>query len=372
MASDGMAGARSIRAAVLRAHGEPLAVETLRLRAPGPGELRVTLAACAVCHSDLSAADGIWNGAVPVVLGHEAAGTVEAVGEGVTRVAPGDRVVVTLVRSCQACSRCEEGDEVLCGHVPAPGSPLADGTGASVGQGMDTAAFAEAVTVHESQVAPIPDALSFELASLLGCGVLTGFGAVANVARLAPGARVAVVGCGGVGLNAVQGARAAGAATIVAVDPAADRREQARALGATHAVDPGAGDAVGAVRAAAGGRGADAVFVAAGRAELMTEAIGMLAPGGQLVVLGMPPSGATASFEPVSLAFHGQRIVGSRMGGAVVARDVPMLADRHLRGGLELASLIGGRWPLERINEAFAAARAGEGARQVIVFGDAS
>ena len=369
MASDGMAGARSIRAAVLRAHGEPLAVETLRLRAPGPGELRVTLAACAVCHSDLSAADGIWNGAVPVVLGHEAAGTVEAVGAGVTRVAPGDRVVVTLVRSCQSCKPCGEGDEVLCAHVPAPGSPLSDGTGASVGQGMDTGAFAEAVTVHESQVAPIPDALSFELASLLGCGVLTGFGAVANVARLEAGSSAVVVGCGGVGLNAVQGARAAGAGTIVAVDPAADRRDQALALGATHAVDPGEADAVEAVRRVAGGRGADAVFVAAGRAALMTGAVAMLAPGGQLVVLGMPPSGATASYEPVSLAFYGQRIVGSRMGGAVVARDVPMLAAMHLRGELELASLIGGRWPLERVNEAFAAARAGEGARQVIVFG---
>ena len=361
-------GSVPVRAAVLRAHGAGLNLETLTLRAPRDGEVRVRIAACAICHSDLSAADGIWGGAVPVVLGHEAAGTVEAVGANVGRVRPGDRVVVTLIRSCQSCERCRGDSEVMCPAPPATGSPLTDASGAAVAQGMDTGAFAEAVIVHESQIAPIPDALSFELASLLGCGVLTGFGAVANVARLRRGQSAVVVGCGGVGLNAVQGARIAGVSPILALDPAPDRREQALALGATHAFDPTDADEREAA-AATLGDGADAVFVAAGRADAMTDATRLLAVGGQLVILGMPPSGAMAAYEPVSLAYYGQRIVGSRMGGAVVARDVPMLARRYLDGSIELDALVGGVWPLERIDEAFVAARRGEGARQIVTMG---
>ena len=358
-----------VRAAVLRKHRAPLTLETLMLRPPGPGEVRVQIAACAICHSDLSAADGIWGGAVPVVLGHEAAGTVEAVGEGVGRVAIGDRVVVTLIRSCQSCECCAQGQEVQCEHRADPGSPLTDEAGDPVGQGMDTGAFAEAVLVHESQMAPIPDELPFDLASLLGCGVLTGFGAVANVAEVKAGQSVAVIGCGGVGLNAVQAARLAGAGSVVALDPSPERREQALALGATHAFDPTDTAGMEVARTVLG-RGADAAFVAAGHVDAMTDAATLLAPRGQLVILGMPPVGALASYEPVTLAYYGHRIVGTRMGDAVVARDVPRLAQLYLNGGLELDALVGGRWPLERIEEAFEAARRGEGARQVVVMGD--
>ena len=369
----GLASARStdrvhIRAAVLRVHGAPFALETLTLRPPGQGEVRVRIRACAVCHSDLSAADGIWGGDLPIVLGHEAAGTVEAVGSGVGRVVPGDRVVVTLIRSCQSCEQCAHSEEVLCGHVPAHGSPLETADGTSVVQGMETGAFAEAVVVDQSQLAPIPDALSFELASLLGCGVLTGFCAVANTAHVRPGQSVIVIGCGGVGLNAIQGARIAGAGPIIAIDPAAERRGQARAFGATHTFDPREGATERDALAVTDG-GADAVFVAAGIADVMTDATRLLARGGQLVVLGMPPVGVMAAYEPVNLAYYGQRIVGTRMGGAVVARDVPMLAKRYLDGSLQLDSLVGGTWPLERINDAFAAARRGEGARQIVVMG---
>ena len=360
------AGTITAKAAVLRTLGGALSVETLRLRSPEAGEVRVKIRACAVCHSDLSYADGIWGSAVPVVLGHEAAGVIEAVGEGVTRAAVGDRVVVTLIRSCQSCPSCECGAEVQCATPPAHAGALVDRNDEPVLQGMDTGAFAEAVLVDESQVAPIPETLGYEPASLLGCGVLTGFGAVRNVAKVRPGMSVAVIGCGGVGLNSIQGARDSGATIIVAVDPAASRREQALELGATHALDPLDANTAAQFQHLNGG-GADAVFVATGHAEVMTQATAFLARGGQLVLLGMPPVGAMASYEPVSLAYYGQRIVGTRMGDAVVTRDVPMLARRYLEGSFALDELIGGTWPLDRINDAFAAARGSDGVRQIIV-----
>lgn len=357
---------RRVRAAVVRGTGEDLLIEDLSMRDPGPGEVVVSVRACAVCHSDLGYLDGIWGSALPVVVGHEAVGVVEEVGEGVTRARVGERVAATLIRSCGACPACRSDRETQCRAVPDVADVLRDAGGTAIGHGMGVAAFAERALVHESQIAPLPDGLSDEAASLLGCGVLTGCGAVANVARVAAGECVVVVGCGGVGLNSIQAARAAGAAPIVAVDPSPERRAVAERLGATRSLDPNAASAE-TIAALCDGFGADAVFVAVGHADAVTRATDWLAPGGRLVVLGMPPSGALSRFEPTTLAFGGHSIVGSRMGASVVARDVPRWARAALDGTLELETLVARLWPLDEINGAIRAAREGEGVRQVVV-----
>src|SRR4051794_19993269 len=226
-----MSRTTSIRAAVCRAFGEPLTIETLSLAAPGPDEVRVRVQAVAICHSDVSGADGAWGGALPIVYGHEAAGIVAEVGEGVD-LAVGQAVVVTLIRSCGECRRCRRGQLVACTtKFPLDEqSPLTTTDGESIVHGLRTAAFAEQVVVHASQVIAIDDAIDPKAASLLACGVITGVGAVVNTAAVEPGSTVVVIGCGGVGLNVVQGARLAGAGAIVAVDVQPAKLELARRL----------------------------------------------------------------------------------------------------------------------------------------------
>ncbi len=361
-----------MRAAVCRAFGESLRIETIRLAPPGPGEVAVRVAACAICHSDIAYAEGAWGGALPAVYGHEAAGRVETVGAGVRRVVPGDRVLVTLIRACGACPACAGGAPTSCDHAwEARPSSLRDAGGAPLAQGMNTGAFAEAVVVDASQCVPLPEDIGFDEACLLACGVITGVGAVVNTARLRPGASVAVIGAGGVGLNAIQGAVLAGAARIVAVDLVEAKLAAAREFGATDGVSGGAGAAE-AVRALTAGRGVDAVFVTVGVAAVLAQAQAMLAAGGALVVVGMPPSGSTAGYDPATLAAMNQRILGSRMGETVLARDIPWLIAQHRAGRLKLRELITGRYPLERINEAMEAAKSGTARRNVIVFGNAS
>ncbi len=360
-----------MRAAVCRAFGAPLAIEELAIDPPGPGEVAVAVEACAVCHSDIAYAAGAWGGALPAVYGHEAAGRVTATGPGVRGVAEGDRVLVTLIRACGTCPACAGGAPTSCARAwdPAP-SPLRDAAGAAVAQGMKTAAFAEAVIVDASQIVPLPDDLPADLACLLACGVITGVGAVVNTARLRPGARVAVIGAGGVGLNAIQGAALAGAAQIVAVDLAPGKLADARAFGATDGVLAGEG-AMAEVRALTGGRGVDAAFVTVGAPAAIGGAAAALAAGGAVVVVGMPPSGTVVGFDPTTLAAMNQRILGSRMGAAVPARDVPWLIDHWRAGRLKLAELVSGRYALDDIEAAFAATRAGTARRTVIVMGEA-
>ena len=248
-----------MRAAVCREFGAPLGIEELTLAAPEEGEVRVRIAACAICHSDIAFAEGAWGGVLPAVYGHEAAGVVEEVGARVESVAVGDRVVVSLQRSCGRCYFCERDQWHLCElELPRDGEGrLRTAAGEPVHQAMNTGAFAEEVVVHESQVAPIPASLPFDVASLLGCGVLTGLGAVLDRAAVTRGSTVVVVGTGGVGLNVVQGAAVAGAEQILAVDLSSAKREAARTFGATHALDPASDDPVAGVRALTGGRGAD-------------------------------------------------------------------------------------------------------------------
>lgn len=359
----------TIRAAVCHAFGEPLVVEEVQLRPPGPGEVEVTLKACAICHSDILYAEGAWGGTLPAVYGHEAAGIVSSVGEGVGGIAPGDHVIVTLIRGCGHCASCAQGAPVQCetGYDRAHG-PLTTVEGGVLEHGLNTGAFAERVVVHASQIAPVPEEMPLDEASLLACGVITGIGAVTNTAQVFPGANVVVIGAGGVGLNTIQGAAIAGAARVIAVDIAADKLEAAREFGATDGVLATEPAPHRAVKKICGGRGADFVFVTVGAISAHQSAPRFARKGGKVVIVGMPPSGEAISIEPVVLAASSQTIVGSNMGETNLARDIPRLVSLWQQGRLKLAELISGRYPLERINEAIADTRAGHARRNVIVF----
>jgi Zn-dependent alcohol dehydrogenase len=361
---------RRVRAAVCRAFGQPLVVEEIEIAAPKAGEIGVRLAACAICQSDIHYADGAWGGDLPAVYGHEAAGVVEGLGPGVEGFAAGDHVVVTLIRSCGSCTPCSRGETVHCAATfggDRPG-PLTTLDGQAIVQGLRTGAFAERVVVDHSQAVVIPTAIPLDSAALLACGVITGYGAVINTAQVEPGSSVVVIGTGGVGLNAVQGAALAGARTIIAVDLSDAKLEAAKALGATHTVNPEREDVVGVVRGLTDGCAADYVLVTVGAKAAVEQGPDLLRRGGTMVIVGIPASGVLATIDPGAIANDGQRILGSKMGSARIAVDVPRLVELYEEGSLKLDELISGRYALEEINEAIASARSGEALRNVIVF----
>jgi len=358
----------NIKAAVCREFGKPLVIEDVALRAPGPGEVHVKLAACAICHSDISYIDGGWGGVLPAVYGHEAAGHVVTTGPGVTKYKAGDPVIVTLIRSCGTCPSCGTGAQVLCESPGTPEvGPITDAAGQPILGAMNVGGFAEEVVVDQSQMAHIPDDMPMDAASLLSCGVITGLGAVINTAGIRPGHSVVVIGAGGVGLNAIQGARIAGARRIIAVDMTEEKLAIAREFGATDGVLASEKSPWKKVFEITG-RGADAVFVTVGAIPAYETAPRYLAAGGQVVMVGMPHSGAMASYEPVVLAALGQGMVGTKMGDVVLARDIPWLVDLYQQGRLKLDELVSGRWSLDQINEAIADTKTGAARRNVIVF----
>jgi S-(hydroxymethyl)glutathione dehydrogenase/alcohol dehydrogenase len=359
-----------VKAAVCHGFGEPLVVEEVELDAPRAGEVRVRVAACSICHSDVAYAAGAWGGRLPAVYGHEAAGVVEEVGEGPDGVRPGDHVVVTLLRFCGACHVCRRGQPALC---PATfpldeRSPLRAANGSEIVQGLRTGGFAEEVLVHHSQVVRVPRELPFDRACLLACGVVTGYGAVVNTASVTAGDSVAVIGAGGVGLNCIQGAVLTGAAPIIAVDLAPGRLAAAVAFGATDAIDPAGVDATDAVRELTEGRGVDCALVAAGSTAAVELALRLVRRGGTVVIVGMPAAGATVEIEPASIAHDGIRILGSKLGSTRPAGDIPLLAGLYLEGRLRLDELISSRSALPQINEAIGSAARGEALRAVITF----
>jgi S-(hydroxymethyl)glutathione dehydrogenase/alcohol dehydrogenase len=359
-----------VKAAVCRQFGEPLTIEDIDLAPPEAGEIKVRIAACAICHSDLIFMDGGWGGTLPAVYGHEAAGVVEEVGPGVRHVAPGDHVVVTLIRSCGGCPSCAAGRPVLCEtrfHLDEAG-PLKAKDGGEIHQGLRTGAFAEYVTVEASQAVAIPTNVPLDSASLLACGVITGLGAVTNTAEVRAGSNVVVLGTGGVGLNSVQGAVLAGAKRIIALDLSDAKLKAATEFGATHTINSANEDAAAAVRAATDGRGADYVFVTVGAKSAIEQAFSLMGRGGMMVIVGMPGNGVTTSFDPDSFANDGQRMLGSKMGSARIQIDIPRLVELYKQRRLKLDELISGRYPLDQINEAVAAVRRGEALRNVIVF----
>lgn len=357
-----------IKAAVCHAFGTPLTVEDVRLRAPEAGEVLVDLDAVAICHSDISYADGGWGGSLPAVYGHEAAGRVRATGPGVTGLTEGDPVVVTLIRACGQCPSCGSGRPTGC-ETPYDGDhgPLTMPDGGKLHQAMACGAFAEKVVVHHSQVVKLPEGIDMAAASLLACGVITGVGAVVNAARLRAGEDVVVIGAGGVGLNAIQGARIAGARRIVAVDMSQEKLAIARDFGATDGVLATEEMPWRAAKAAMG-RGADAVLVTVGAARAYDEAPRYLAGGGRMIMVGMPHTGAQSAYEAANFAATGQAMIGSKMGETVIRRDIPWMVDLYGQGRLKLDELISGRWRLDQINEAIANTRTGAAKRNVIVF----
>lgn len=358
-----------MRAAICRSFNAPLSIEDVTI-APTSGQaLKVRVEACAICHSDISYLRGYWGGTPPLVFGHEAAGTVMEIGDDVAGFAVGDRVIVTLMRSCGHCSTCQQDLEAICATPPQITSPvLTDQSNQPVITAMNSGAFAEEVLVHERQCIAIPDSLNFDVASLLGCGVITGFGAVTRVGKVQAGESVIVTGTGGVGINAIQAARISGATTIIAIDIAEDKQDLVKRLGATHFINPSKTDALDAVMAITKGKGVDAAFVAVGASKAIAAAVPMIRTGGRVVILGMPASDDLVAIDASDVAGSAKTIIGTKMGSAMIRDDIPMLIDLYQSGQLELDALISDRFDFDDINAAIDKASAPSSLRVVIQF----
>jgi len=305
-----------MQAAVCYEFGKPLVVETVEIDPPQAGEVRVRMAACAICHSDVHEVRGEWGGTAPVVSGHEAAGVIESVGTGVTRVKPGDHVVVSLLRQCGECYYCTIGKPFRCEKsFPLDSeSRLRNRDGVALRHGIRTAAFAEYAVVDQTQVVAIPKEIPLECASLLACGVITGLGAVTNTAGVETGSRVAVVGCGGVGLNAIQGAVLSGASQIIAIDILDNKLAAAKSFGATHTLNARNGDVVQSVQALTEGRGVDYAFATVGSPRAIEQIIDMTHKGGTAVIVGMPANNEVMFSVNAHHITYGRTITGSPMG----------------------------------------------------------
>ncbi|MEU9209345.1 alcohol dehydrogenase catalytic domain-containing protein [Streptomyces sp. NPDC048415] len=336
-------------------------VDDLEVRNPGPGEVQVAISAAGLCHSDLSVVDGTIPFPVPVVLGHEGAGVVEAVGVGVTHVEPGDHVSLSTLANCGACAECDRGRPTMCRKaIGMPQQPFARG-GRPLYQFAANSAFAERTVVKAVQAVRIPKGIPLTSAALIGCGVLTGVGAVLNRARVDRGETVLVIGTGGIGLNVIQGARIAGALTIVAVDSNPAKESVARQFGATHFLTSTEG-----VRDILP-TGAHHAFECVGRVELIRQAIDSLDRHGQAVLLGVPPATAEASFLVASM-YLDKSILGCRYGSARPQRDIALYADLYREGHLLLDELVTATYPVEDFEKAAQDAEEGRVARAVLTF----
>jgi S-(hydroxymethyl)glutathione dehydrogenase / alcohol dehydrogenase len=370
-------GALQIRACVLREPGRPVGVEQVLLEPPRRGEVMVRVAAAGVCHSDVYLADGkLGEGRWPIVLGHEGAGVVEAVGAGVEGLRPGDHVAFCFVPSCGACPACRAGRRTLCapagersvaGTLLDGSSRLTAADGTVLQHGLMVACFAERVVVPAAGAIPIPDDVPLWQAALLGCGVVTGVGAVTHAAGVRIGDRVCVIGCGGVGLQVIAGARLAGAATIIAVDRREEKLEHAVRRGATHAIDASrAGfDAVAEIHEITSG-GVDYAFEVVGAAATIRLAWDALAPGGTAIVVGLAPAGVEVSLPAIEFLSE-KSIKGSYYGSADPVQAFPGLIDLVRSGRLDLGDVVSDLIELEDIEAAFERLRRGEGARSVVV-----
>jgi S-(hydroxymethyl)glutathione dehydrogenase/alcohol dehydrogenase len=336
-------------------------VDDLAVRDPGPGEVLVAVSAAGLCHSDLSVVDGTIPFPVPVVLGHEGAGVVEAVGAGVRHVRPGDHVALSTLANCGACADCDRGRPTMCrSAIGRPARPFSR-AGREVFQFAANSAFAERTVVKAVQAVRIPDDIPLTSAALIGCGVLTGVGAVLNRARVDRGDSVVVIGAGGIGLNVVQGARIAGATRIVAVDANPEKEAAARLFGATHFLTSTTG-----VRDILP-TGADHAFECVGRVQLIRQAIDLLDRHGQAVLLGVPAATAEASFL-VSSLYLDKSVLGCRYGSSRPQRDIALYADLYREGRLLLDELVTATYPVEEFAKAAQDAEEGRVARAVLIF----
>jgi S-(hydroxymethyl)glutathione dehydrogenase/alcohol dehydrogenase len=359
-----------VHAAVLREVGTPLTVEALTLATPRPGEVRVRIAASGVCHSDLSVARGAIPAALPAVLGHEGAGVVVDVGDGVTHVAGGDHVVLSWVVPCRHCFFCLGGHTELCEHGMdhAFAGPYATVDGAGVHATFGTATFGEETVVPAAAAVPIDRSFPLDLAALVGCGVVTGVGAVTRSARVAPGESVVVIGCGGVGLAAVQGARFAGASPVIAVDRVASKLDVARRCGATDVIDASAHDVAATVREITHGRGADHAIEVVGGSATILQAYASVRRAGTVTVVGAGRFDDTVAFGAMQLMVDAKTLRGCVYGATDPARDFPEMLRLHAAGAIDLALLVSDRIGLNEIDDAFAAMERGETVRRVVVF----
>lgn len=362
---------RQTRAAVHPGAGDRLVIQTLDLADPGPGEVLVRLKASGVCGSDLHVLNGEWDLPSPTVMGHEGAGVVEALGDGVRDVAVGDHVVLSWYYPCRRCTACARGKAWACTGTRSGECLLPDGTtrltrdGEVVYPYLAVGTMSEYTVVPESAAIRIPDEVPFDVASLIGCSITTGVGAVTNNAGVEAGASAVVVGCGGVGLAVIMGLRLAGADPIIAVDLSEEKLAAARSFGATHTL-AGSGDVTVEVGELTGG-GADYVFEVIGRTATIEQVPGMLATGGTGVLVGLPGEGEKAGIDVLELAESGKTLMGSNYGGAVPSVDFPRLARLYLSGRLPLDDLISDRVDLTEVNDAFDAMRRGERTRSVIL-----
>ncbi|MFD9095188.1 Zn-dependent alcohol dehydrogenase [Streptomyces collinus] len=359
----------TVRAAVLPAVGAPLEITGIDLPEPGPGQVRVRLAAAGVCHSDLSLSNGTMRVPVPAVLGHEGAGTVVSVGEGVTHLAPGAPVVLNWAPACGDCHACGLGEVWLCANAMngAAGVHARTADGTELHPGLNVAAFAEETVVAASCVLPLPDGVPLTDAALLGCAVLTGYGAVHHAARVRRGETVAVFGAGGVGLATLQSARIAGASRIIAVDVSPAKEELARAAGATDFVlasDTTARE----IRALTGKQGADVAIECVGRAATIRAAWDSTRRGGRTTVVGIGGKDQEVTFNALEIFHWGRTLSGCVYGNTDPARDLPVLAEHVREGRLDLSALVTERIGLDGIQAAFENMLAGKGGRALVVF----
>lgn len=364
-----------MHAVVFRDPQAPVEYTEVTLAPPKAGEVRVRIAAAGVCHSDLHVKRSEWAAPTPLVMGHEGSGVVVELGDGVTSLAVGDRVVLSWVPPCGECRYCRSGHEARCQKVAtlvAPKGVLFDGTSRlSIGAEpihhyLGVSSFAEEVVVPASGAIKVRDDAPLDVIAVVGCAVATGVGAVLNTAAVEPGSTVAVIGCGGVGLNVVQGARLAAAERIVAIDIRPEKTATALQFGATDRIDASAADPVAQLLDLIPD-GVDYAFDAMGMTATTEQAIGMLGLGGAAVVVGLPPTGARASFEPLTLAEADQRILGSNYGSVRPAIDIPALVDRYMDGQLSLDELVSSRRPLETASASLDDLEAGLALRTLLI-----
>lgn len=362
-----------MKAAVLYELNAPLVIDDVELEEPRAGEARVRITATGVCHSDLHGIKGHRAQGLPAILGHEAAGVVEAVGPGVAEVQPGQHVILSFRPNCGRCPNCVRGVPVLCDGSPGSRQVMPDGTSRVSVRGRPLfvsarlGTFAERVVCPAEQAIPVRSDVPPEVAALIGCSVTTGVCAVTNAAEVQPGARVAVIGCGGVGLNAVQGARLVSAGQIIAVDVVDRKLALARDFGATHTVNAARQDPVEAVRALSGG-GVDFAIEAIGLPTTIAQAVDCLRPGGKAVVVGIAPAGERPGIDASSLVLQQKTLMGTSYGNARPRVDIPRMVELYKAGRLELDALVSRRYALEEINQGFELLERGEVARGVVVF----
>jgi S-(hydroxymethyl)glutathione dehydrogenase / alcohol dehydrogenase len=359
-----------MKAAVCYEYGKPLVVEDIDIDPPKKGEVKVRIAATALCHSDIHMIRGELGGKLPMVPGHESAGIVEELGEGVTTVKKGDHVVVSLLVSCGKCPSCVSGRPHQC-EAQWPlntESRLHNKKGQALAHCLRTASLAEYVIVDQSQTVPIPKDMPMDAAALLACGVITGYGAAVNRAQVRPSQSAVVIGTGGVGINSIQGAAICGAYPVIAVDVLDKKLELAKKFGATHGVNAKTVDPIKAVKDLTGGAGADYVFVTVGSVDAIKQGVSMCGRRGMTVVVGLPSMGQMLNLMPFEFIMPEKVLTGSFMGTTKLQLEIPKLVDLYKSGKLKLDELISGRYTLDQVNEAIDSVLKGEVIRNVVMF----